>query len=1038
MINFRAFCKYSIKHSIADIKNIVAASKEDGDSHAAILDKSIHSTIYLAQACAKQDMKPIIGLEWSDGVSLWATTHEGLRRLNVWSTRISKDKSWKWTKEEFKDIAAILHPREDAGAAKAQVAFLQKYCDDVFLEIREEDENSTKDYIVKLSKEHSLKIIPTSTVLYNERKEALAHDYFHNYIHQDGEHLPVDTFYIKTKADFTTWADEVWIQNAYDLASRIDIDIQLGKFRLPDYDKAPKGTSNFEHLEALCQGRLREIKLDSRFSLGDYKERLKKELYDVENAHLESYFLIVKDICDWAQVNGIKKGRGRGSGAGSLICYLTGITGIDPLTYGLIWERFYNSGREGALPDIDTDFEKKRRGEVIDYIGERWGQDSVFQIITFGSFGPAKAIKVVLNIGQCSFEEQTKVSKMVHYKSKSIKDALTRSNDLQEEAKRRKALFKIAEQLEGKYESFGKHAAGVIISDEPFTNGGLPMTWHEDDQRYISGYDLYAVEEYGLLKVDVLGLNTLNIIKEAEDRIKERHDPNFDINDIPLNDKEVYEKIFHEGQTKGIFQLESQLGQRYAKEVKPNNIEEIGDLVTLVRPGAMEPGQTKKYLDVKWGQAKEDYPHPKLKKILGNTYSACIYQEQVMFIATDIAGLDLKTADDIRRAAGKKKIELMNQQKPIFINGCLKNKVDKKVAELMWSWILEFSGYGFNKSHAICYAFLSYETAYLKHHYPMEFYEATCNNVVGDLRRSEHDKLREIIYDAKAFNIDIVLPSTIDCNKHFRIIDNNKIRYGLIWIKGVGDASIPIIEQCKNEKGFTSFLIKALKSKLKKNVLQALICCGALDHYKLTRNTMLAEYELLNSLTEKELEAILLEVNGHSISDVIKIVADEDKVAERKAAKLRVPNVRRREKLRNIIAEYKSKDKYESIIHIATYEREYLGCDISVNETHAVFSNTTHSLADIKKIPFGQPEKLKTAIHIDSIRQTITKTGKNPGQDMAFVTGSDGSAILDSFVVFPSQFQKFKKLLTPGRVIYIEGTTSKTGGVIVNNMSILK
>jgi DNA polymerase-3 subunit alpha len=387
MINFRTFCKYSIKHSIAEIPKIVEAGKADGDSHAAILDKELHSTIYLAQACSKNDMKPIIGLEWSDNVSLWALSHAGLRRLNVWSTRISKDKTCKWTREEFEGIVAILHPRQEADAAKAQIAFLQKNVDEVFLEIREHDDDKLKQFTQALATKNGLKIIPTAEVLYNERKEALAHDYFHNYIHKDGEHLTADTFYIKTTEDFKGWAEESWIQNAYDLASRIDIDIQLGKFRLPDYDRAPVGSSNFDYLKDLCIKRLNEIKLDPRFSIGDYMERLHKELKDVEDAHLESYFLIVKDICDWAQDNGIKKGRGRGSGAGSLICYLTGITGIDPLIYGLIWERFYNAGREGALPDIDTDFEKKRRGEVIDYIGDRWGQDSVMQIITFGSFG---------------------------------------------------------------------------------------------------------------------------------------------------------------------------------------------------------------------------------------------------------------------------------------------------------------------------------------------------------------------------------------------------------------------------------------------------------------------------------------------------------------------------------------------------------------------------------------------------------------------------------------------------------------------------
>jgi DNA polymerase-3 subunit alpha len=1037
MINFRTFCKYAIKHSIADLDFIADKAKEDSDKYVAILDKeNLHSTIFLAEECKKRDLLPIIGYEIDENSSVWPTTHKALRNINMLSTIMSKGDGANVTKEQMQDCVKLIHHTDNLALAIALESFEQS---NICIEIREHDDDKRKLELEQFANLYNLKIIPTSDVLYNERKNALAHDYFHNYVHKDGQHLLVDTYYVKTLEDFKTWAKPEWIQNAYDLSKRFNIDIQLGKIRLPEYDRAPNGMSNFDYLEKLCREQLHERRLTSGWVGNDaYEERLAHELEDIKNAKLESYFLIVKDICDWARSNGIKKGRGRGSGAGSLVCYLTDITGINPIKYGLIWERFYNAGRAGSLPDIDTDFEKDRREEVIKYISDRWGEESVFQIITFGSFGPAKAITVVLNIGQCSFEEQKKVAKLVHHKATSIKDALTKSKELAEEAKRRGPLFKIAEDIEGAYESFGKHAAGVIISNEPFTNGGLPMTWHIDDERYISGYDLYAIESYGLLKIDVLGLNTLNIIKRAEELIRKRHNKDFKIEYIPLDDKDVYENILHKGLTKGIFQLESQLGQKYSELVKPNSILEIADLITLVRPGAMEPGQTQQYLDVRWGRKAEEYPHPKLKSILGDTYSSCIYQEQVMFICTDVAGLDLKTADNVRRAAGKKKPELMAKQKDIFINGCKAQGVTDDVSATLWSWIVEFSGYGFNKSHAVSYAFLSYETAWLKHHYPLEFFEASCNHVVGDIHRSEHEKLRELIYDAKHFSIDIVLPSVKECNSQFEIIGPSKIRYGLSFIKGVGASSIPIIEKCNKEINFTAFLIKALQNKLRKDVLEALICGGALDCYGLTRNTMLAEYQLLNSLTDRELTAILKEVNGHSISDVIKLASDESNIDFRKSKSLIVPNKPRREKLRTILTEYRAKDKYESIIHIATYEREFLGCDISVNETDAIFSNITHTLADIKNIPDNRKVKVKTAIHIDKIRTTVTKKGKQPGQDMAFITGSDGSAILDSIVLFPKQYQIFKNILNEGRVIYIEGETSESGGLIVNNISILK
>lgn len=1041
MINLRTYSKYSIKYSVASIENIVANSKLDKDTHVAILDrKGLHSTIYLAKEAKRAGLEPMMGYELREWLTLWPTTHKGLRCLNRIATLESKEQS---SSHIFDDIIAIFNPSialigNDYNNCQNLINLFGK--DNLFIEIEERTQQQVKDVHIKLAKENGLKIIATSVVRYNTQQDALAHDYFHNYVIGDGVHLNSDTFYIKSEQDFLKWAEPEWIQNAKDLAKRVKLDIVLGKLRLPEFSGAPDNLSNFDYLVKKCREALHSKRLTKGWHHNDdYEVRLDTELSDIKDAHLESYFLIVEDIITWARTKGIKVGRGRGSGAGSLVCYLLGITGIDPLKYGLIWERFYNAGRAGSLPDIDTDFEKGRRQEVIDYITQRWGKDNVFQIITFGSFGPAKAITVALNIAQCGFEEQKEISKLVHHKAETIKDAIERSPELKEEANRRKALFQIAEKLEGSLESFGKHAAGVIIANEPFTNGGLPMTWHAEDAKYISGYDLGAIEEYGLLKLDALGLNTLDIIKECEELIRKRHNPSFKIDEVPQDDIEVYKNIFDTGMTKGIFQLESQLGQKYSKLLKPRTISEIADLVTVVRPGAMEPGQTQQYLDVRDGKKKPSYPHPKLEKILGYTYSACIYQEQVMHICTEIAGLDLQQADTIRKAAGKKKPELMAKQKDMFLQGCSKEGVTPDVSEVLWSWIVEFSGYGFNKSHAIGYAHLTYDTAWLKHHYPLEFFVASCNNVRGDIHRSEHDKLREFIYDAKEFDIQIILPSLKHCNEKFEIINDKTIRYGLSSIKDIGDSQIALIDKCKNETDFHAFLSKALSERINKKVIKALICSGALDELKLTRNTMLADYELIDELTDREYSSLLEESKaGLKIFDIIREMCDESKVDERKSKSLISPNKTRRQKLRDIIQNYKSKDKFESILHIAMYEREFLGCDISVNETDSVFSTITHNLLELKKLNYKIKNKVRTAIHIDSIRKTVTKTGKNPGQEMAFITGSDGTAIYDSIVVFPRQFQTFKNLLTEGRVVYIDGETSQSGGLIVNNMGILK
>lgn len=1037
IINLKTYCRYSIKHSIAKMGNIIEAAKKDGDTHVAILDRhSIHSTIFLAKKAQEAGLEPMIGFEVDPAVTLWPTSHKGLRNLNKVATYQSQHGGMAALQEcDLTDLVAVVNePHMLDWEFFAPI--------DCYIEINEFDDDARKQMLEMFAEKHGHKIIPTATVLYNDRSEALTHDYFHNYIHKDGFHLPSDRYFIKSKADFEKWAKPEWIKNVDDLAQRVKLEVVLGKLRLPEFDRAPEGVTNFEHLEGKCLMQLDDLGntggLSSKFSMQDYKDRLANELKDVKNAGLESYFLIVEDICNFARNNGIKKGRGRGSGAGSLICYLLDITGIDPLEYGLIWERFYNAGRAGALPDIDTDFEKERREEVIQYMADRWGHDSVYQIITFGSYGPAKAITTVFSIGQCGFEETKGVTKLVHHKAKSIDDALKMSPGLREEAERRKALFKIARQLEGSYDSFGKHAAAVIIGDEPYTNGGLPMVWHEDDKRYIAGYDMKAIDDYGLLKVDILGLNTLNIIKRTEELVRERHDPDFDIRNIDLNDEAVYENIFDKGDTKCIFQLESQLGRKYSMLLKPRNMEDLSALVTVVRPGAMDSGQTQHYLDVRDGKKENDHPHPALDKILETTHGACIYQEQVMFICTEVAGLDLKAADTIRKAAGKKIEKLMNEQKSVFMAGCKKQGVAESVGETLWGWIVKFSGYGFNKSHAVCYAFLSYETAWLKHHYPLEFFEANCNLCVQDLHRSEAEKRREVIYNAKESGYDVLLPSIKHANAKFEIVDEKKLRYGLTFIKGVGDGQIPIIEQVKDAETYSDFLSGALVNGMKKNVVEALICAGALDHYGLTRNTMLADFELVKSLTDREYNSVVKEVDGRSVVDVIKEMADEASVADRKAAKVVVPNVRRREKLRNIISDYASKDKFESILHIAMYEREYLGCDISVNETDSFFSSVSHNLAEIKKLPAHTQMRVKTAVHIDAVRKTVTKRGKNPGQEMAFLTGSDGTAIYDQMVIFPQQYERFKNLLQEGRVVFIDGQLSNSGGLIVNNIGILK
>lgn len=1040
MLNFRTHCKYAIKHSIADIKDIVEAAKKDGDKSVAILDKNnLHSTIYLVKECNEHGLKPIIGFEseFLPSVSFWAKDNESLKKLNILSTLFSK--GWFELKSSHIEGMFVISQNPDNLPHILQLTDAKN----VFLEIAVNNPISTEkiEKYRSKAKEYGVKIIPTSEVLYNTRADAIGHDYFHNYVHGDNQHMDTDDYFIKSLENFRDY--KVFTQEELEqpnkIAEQINLKVELGVLRLPAFDKIPEGETVESHLQNLCRSKLHELRLTKGWVGSDiYEVRLEDELEAIGSANLQSYFLIVKDICDHALSQGIEKGPGRGSAAGSLTCMLLGITDIDPMKYDLIFERFYNAGRKGSLPDIDTDFEAERRDEIVQYIKDRWGHDRVFQIITFGGLGPKKAIKSAMSLAQCSFEEQNNVTDMVWHKAESIDDAIAHSKKLKEESERRKLLFNVAKQYEGAYESFGKHAAGVIIAKEPYMDGGLPMTWHADDEDYISGFDLGAVEAFGLLKMDILGLNTLNIEKRAQELIRKRHNPDFHLRKIPLDDKEVYENIFHTGRTKGVFQLESQLGQRYSELLKPNSISEIADLVTVVRPGAMEPGQTDQYLKVRGGQPAT-YPHPKLEEVLKDTYSACIYQEQVIKLCQVMAGMDLQKADKVRAAAGKKKKKDMDAMQSEFVNGCLKEGHSKELADLLWSWIVKFSGYGFNKSHAVCYAYTAYETAYLKYHYPTEFYEASCNYVKGDLHRSEFEKLKELINDAKLMDVHITLPDIRVGNKRFEITADKKIVYGLTMIKGVGEASADEIMKCKDCKTFTEFLSKSYEIGLKKNVVEGLICSGALDGFRITRNQMLADFLLLQEMTEREVSELMKNIQTDSemtIAKIIAVMCDEANVDSRKAAKLIVPNIKRRGKLREILNEYKAKDKYETIFHLAMHEREYLGLDISVNEADGVIAAVTHNCLEIKSLP--KKTKVRTVVHLEKIKEIVTKKGANPGQEMAFLTAGDGTYMLDNIVVFPSQYSRFKDVLKPGRVIFIDGAIGDTGGLIANSIGVLK
>ena len=539
------------------------------------------------------------------------------------------------------------------------------------------------------------------------------------------------------------------IENTIKIADKCNLEIELGNIQLPHFE-VPKGEDGNSLLRKWCEegiekryGEHGQKSPQPPFTKGgsyqesppllkgargisdqlmkDVKKRLDFELEVIKKMGWPSYFLIVADFVNWAKDNGIVVGPGRGSAAGSLVCYLTGITNLDPLKYDLLFERFLNPDRI-SMPDIDLDFADVRRDEVIRYVEEKYGKDHVAQIITFGTMAARAAVRDVGRVLDYPYDYCDKLAKMIPMFTK-IDEALKTVSELKEIYKEDagKKIIDFARKLEGVARHASTHACGVIITKDPL-NEYVPLQFaSSSDKSIVSQYSLHPTEDLGILKMDFLGLKNLTIIESAIRIIKNTRGIEIDIDKIPLDDKRAY-KLFQKGETTGVFQFESSGMKRYMRELKPTDFEDIIAMVALYRPGPME--WIPDYIAGKHGRKKPKYLHEKLEPILKKTYGVAIYQEQVMQMARDLAGFTMAEADVLRKAVGKKIVKLLVEQKEKFIDGCVKNGINSMLAEKIFSFIEPFAGYGFNRSHAACYALIGYQTAYLKARWPTEFMAA--------------------------------------------------------------------------------------------------------------------------------------------------------------------------------------------------------------------------------------------------------------------------------------------------------------------------
>lgn len=625
------------------------------------------------------------------------------------------------------------------------------------------------------------------------------------------------------------------IENTCKIADRVDFHLHTGENHLPEFP-LPEGKSANEYLRELCAVGLQKRYPNPEDITQEHRDRLEYEMSIIEGTGFASYFLIVQDFVNWAKENGVVVGPGRGSAAGSFVAYLTGITNVDPIEFNLLFERFLNPERI-SMPDVDMDFADTRRDDVLNYVRQKYGEDRVAQIITFGTMAARAAIRDVGRALGYPYEFCDRTSKMIPMFTSIAKalDEVPEFSQWYEGSSEAKRLIDAAKTVEGLARHASMHACGVVITKDPVTTY-TPLQKVSGSRegvvtQYAASTKMNAVEKIGLLKMDFLGLKNLTIIENALRIIKKTKGDDINIETLPLDDVATYE-LFQRAETTGVFQMESSGMKRYLKQLKPTVFEDLIAMVALYRPGPME--YIPDFISGKHGTKEVKYLHPKLEPILENTYGVAVYQEQLMQIARDLAGFSLGEADVLRKAVGKKIAELVEQQRENFVEGCIKNGISEKVASAVFAFIEPFAGYGFNRSHAACYALIGYQTAYLKAHYPAEFMAALLTS-----SQAHVDRVAIEVREAREMGLEVLPPHINESFEDFAVITDEtgreRIRFGINAVKNVGHViAKDLVAERKANGPFTSlenFLERVQSKDLNKKSLEALIKVGALDGF---------------------------------------------------------------------------------------------------------------------------------------------------------------------------------------------------------------
>ncbi|MCM8779414.1 MAG: DNA polymerase III subunit alpha, partial [Candidatus Omnitrophica bacterium] len=874
--------------------------------------------------------------------------------------------------------------------------------DNFYVEIQDQnlpEQRKINSLAIKCAQELQIPLVATNDVHYLHREEAIAHGILlciQTQTHiQDPNRMRFgsDEFYFKSPQEMEKCFQEIpeAISHTITITEQCNLELDFGQIHLPQFSP-PQGKSKFEYLKELCAEGLRK-----RYPqvTEEVLKRLEHELNIIKESGFVGYFLIVWDFVHYAKSRDIPVGPGRGSAAGSLVSYLLGITDIDPLKYGLLFERFLNPERIG-MPDMDIDFCYERRQEVIDYVVEKYGKENVAQIVTFGTMLARAVVRDVGRALNMSYGEVDKIAKLIpHDPNIDLKQALKIEPQLEHLYKNDPQVHKLMEtalSLEGLTRHISTHAAGVVIAEKPLTEY-IPLCRMGDGQ-VITGYAMEALEKIGLLKIDFLGLRTLTVINETLKIIQRSRNISLDIRDIPMDDAKTF-RMLQKGETLGVFQLESTGMRELLKRIKPESFEDLIAILALFRPGPLGSGMIEDFIKRKKGEVSVKYDHEKLEPILKETYGIILYQEQVMRIASEIGGFSMAEADMLRRAMSKKTPQVMDKAKKTFLEGAAKNGIGQEVANKIFSQIEYFAGYGFNKSHSAAYALISYRTAYLKANFTPEFMTALLTS-----ERDNTDKVVQYINECLRLNIKVLPPDINESFANFTLISPQAIRFGLTAIKNVGEIAVAEIIKARREGGpfenLYDFCERVDLRTVNHKVIESMIKCGALDCFGLKRAQLMAilddAIEVANSLqkdrTAKQYTIFDLPVNSTFPRGYKPI-----------------PNI---------------KEWPET--QLLNFEKELLGFYITGHPL-AKFEEFIETYSKVKTVELNSLKEGEEVFLCGMISRLRKTTTRRQNELMAIMSLEDLYGEVET-IVFPEIYKKFEKLIYNHSCVFLHGKLS--------------